>query len=196
MANSSEEASDPSPKTDALLEALLRAAPTAASGKITRRQAAGPAPLSFAQQRLWFLDQVVPGNPAYNVLRAFGLTGQLDTAVLEKSLAEIVRCHESLRTTFTAVEGRPVQMVQPVPGPGHSQRQLMPLLSRVIDLRRLPEPEQGGKIHDLMTKESRRTFDLTRGPLMRMTLLRLGEEEHVLLLVMHHIVSDLSLIHI
>jgi len=190
MANSSEEASDPSPKTDALLEALLRAAPTAASGKITRRQAAGPAPLSFAQQRLWFLDQVVPGNPAYNVLRAFGLTGQLDTAVLEKSLAEIVRCHESLRTTFTAVEGRPVQMVQPVPGPGHSQRQLMPLFSRVIDLRRLPEPEQGGKIHDLLTKESRRTFDLTRGPLMRMTLLRLGEEEHVLLLVMHHIVSD------
>ncbi|WP_434300845.1 amino acid adenylation domain-containing protein [Corallococcus exiguus] len=139
------------------------------------------APLSFAQQRLWFLDQMEPGNPAYNVPGAVWLDGALDVAALEEALREVLRRHEALRTSFREQEGGPVQVISPVPaGP----------LLEVVEV-------QGGDAAALedealrrSREEARRPFELTRGPLMRATLLRLGAHEHVLLLTLHHIISD------
>ena len=180
MNRSSKDTSELSPKTRALVEALLRVATTSPSQEITRRKAADPVPLSFAQQRLWFLDQLEPGNPAYNVLRTFRFTGRLDAAVLEECLNEIVRRHESLRTTFSVVKEQPVQVITPS----------LTLLLPIIDFSDWPEPERDAQVQQFVTKESQRAFDLAQGPLLRTTLLRLGEEEHILLLVIHHIVSD------
>ncbi len=137
-------------------------------------------PLSFAQERLWFLDQLEPGNPFYNIPAAVRLTGPLNVAALEQSLNEIVRRHETLRTTFATVDGQPVQVIAPT----------FILTLPVVDWRQLPEVEQSVEIQRLATEEAQQPFDLTNGPLLRVTLLRLGEVEHVLLLTMHHIVSD------
>ncbi|MFQ5610897.1 MAG: amino acid adenylation domain-containing protein [Anaerolineae bacterium] len=133
-------------------------------------------PASFAQQRLWFLDRMEPGSPAYNIPAALRLAGPLDVTALERSLSELVRRHETLRTTFETGQSGPVQVISP-PEP-------CPL--PVIDLRRQPETEA----RRIATEEARRPFDLRQGPLLRATLLRLGREEHILLLTMHHIVSD------
>jgi len=137
-------------------------------------------PLSFAQQRLWFLDQLKPGNSTYNIPAAMRLRGPLNVAALEQSLNEIVRRHEALRTTFASVEGQPIQIISPPE----------PFTLSIADLRQLPETEREPEARRLATEEARRPFDLAQGPLLRTTLLRLGEEEHVLLLTMHHIVSD------
>jgi len=137
-------------------------------------------PLSFAQQRLWFLDQLEPGSPFYNIPTAVRLTGPLDVAALERTLNEIVRRHEALRTTFETVDGRARQVIAPeltVPLP-------------VTDLTDLPETEREAEALQLATQEAQRPFDLARGPLLRARLLRLGREDHVALLTMHHIVSD------
>ncbi|MFZ0922507.1 MAG: amino acid adenylation domain-containing protein, partial [Candidatus Acidiferrales bacterium] len=140
----------------------------------------GDMALSFAQQRLWFFDQLEPGLPAYNIPAAVRLKGPLNLAALERSLNEIVGRHESLRTTFANVEGRPTQVIAPT---------LMIKLP-VVDLRKLPVSERETEIRRLITAEAQRPFDLSRGPLIRGTVLRLGDEEHVGLLTMHHIVSD------
>jgi amino acid adenylation domain-containing protein len=140
----------------------------------------GSFPLSFAQRRLWFLDQLDPGSPTYNVPIAFRVAGPLDKAVLEQSFNEIVRRHEALRTTFPAVDGEPIQVISPV----------LTVPVPVVDCRELPESEREAEVQRLANGEARRPFDLAQGPLLRTTLLRLGEEEHVLLLTMHHIVSD------
>jgi len=137
-------------------------------------------PLSFAQQRLWFLDQLIPGSSVYNIPVAVRLTGCLDAPALEQSLEEIVRRHEILRTVFTTVDGAPMQVVEANGAAG----------LRPVDLGELSPEERETKVLQLATDESRRPFDLTRGPLLRATLYRLDEQEHVLLLVMHHIVSD------
>jgi len=137
-------------------------------------------PLSFAQERLWFLEQLEPGNTAYNIAAAYRLRGPLDVAALERSLNEIVRCHEVLRTTFATMDGRPVQVIAPE----------MSLTLPVEDLQELPEAEREAEAQRLLTEEAQRPFDLEKGPLLRAALLRLDEEEHVLLLTMHHIVSD------
>jgi len=139
-----------------------------------------PIPLSFAQQRLWFIDQWEPGSPAYNVPAAVRLRGSLNVAALRRGLAEIVRRHEVLRTTFATVEGRPVQVIAPA----------RPVFLPVVDLRELSEAGREAKARELAVEEARRPFDLARGPLLRTILLRLGEAEHVLLLTMHHIVTD------
>jgi len=188
MNRASKDSTELSPKTRALFESLLQVAATSPSQRITRRKATGPVPLSFAQQRLWFLDQLEPGNPVYNILRAFRLTGPLDVATLEKCLNEIVRRHEALRTTFTTVDGQPVQVITPTLTLRQAQGRLLPLA--MIDLSDLPETERGAQVQQFAIKEGRRGFDLAQGPLLRTTLLRLGEQEHVFLLVMHHIVSD------
>ncbi|HKH45326.1 MAG TPA: amino acid adenylation domain-containing protein, partial [Thermoanaerobaculia bacterium] len=136
----------------------------------------GPLPLSFAQERLWFIDQWIPESPAYNIPAAVRLRGSLDVGALAAALAEIVRRHETLRTTFTAAGGRPVQIIHPglaIPLP-------------IIDL-------EGGAAEswrDLAGEEARRGFDLEWGPLLRTTLLRLGAADHVLVVNLHHIVSD------
>jgi amino acid adenylation domain-containing protein len=137
-------------------------------------------PLSFAQQRLWFLDQLVPNNAFYNTPAAVRLTGSLNLAALEKTFNEIVRRHEALRTTFVMVEGQPVQAIAPT----------LTLSIPVIDLRNLPEAEQDNQVRRLTTEEAQRSFNLSKDPLLRVTLLRLDESEYVLLLILHHIVSD------
>ena len=136
-------------------------------------------PLSFAQQRLWFIDQLEPGS-VYNFPAAVRLKGQLNVAALKLSLNEIVKRHESLRTTFTTVDGRPVQVIAP-----H-----LTMALPILDLRELPETEREAEVQRLATNEAQRPFDLAEGPLVRATVLRLGENEHVGLLTMHHIVTD------
>jgi amino acid adenylation domain-containing protein len=140
----------------------------------------GELPLSFAQQRLWFIDQLERGNSVYNFPAAVRLKGALNLVALKQSLNEIVKRHEVLRTTFAIVEGRPVQVIAP---------HLM-LTLPIVDLRELPETERETEVQRLATNEARRPFDLAEGPLVRATVLRLDENEHVGLLTMHHIVSD------
>ncbi|HEY3570928.1 MAG TPA: amino acid adenylation domain-containing protein [Thermoanaerobaculia bacterium] len=140
----------------------------------------GDPPLSFAQQRLWFLEQLQPGTATYNMPSAIRFRGALDVDALRRSLWEVARRHESLRTTFAVRGGTPVQVVAPEPAPG------LP----VIDLRWIPEDEREEAVRRLTEEEARRPFDLTAGPLIRTTLLRSGDGEHVALLTMHHIISD------
>ncbi|HVR95001.1 MAG TPA: amino acid adenylation domain-containing protein [Thermoanaerobaculia bacterium] len=135
-------------------------------------------PLSFAQQRLWYLDQLEPGSAAYNIPLAVRLAGALSIGLLEQIFTEVMRRHESLRTTFASRDGRPVQVIAPALG----------LELPVIDLSGLAERET--RARELAADEARRPFDLQRGPLLRLALVRLGERDHVLLLTMHHIVSD------
>jgi len=137
-------------------------------------------PVSFAQQRLWFLEQLVPGNPFYNVPTAVLLTGPLNVAALEQTFNEIVRRHETLRTTFRMIEGEPVQAIAP------SLR--LPL--SLADLQEFPEAEREAEVERLLTEAFQQPFELSQGPLLRVKLLQLGEAEHVLMLTMHHIVAD------
>jgi hypothetical protein len=139
-----------------------------------------PLPLSFAQQRLWFLDQFEPNNPLYNIPRTLRMTGALNIDALERSLNEIVQRHESQRTAFTTVNGQPVQVIE------SSLAIPLPL----EDLSGLPENDREGEARRLAAQEALHPFDLTKGPLLRAKLLRLAPEDHVLLLTMHHIVSD------
>ena len=165
-----------------LLQRRLQSKPgdDSTPGTIPRRPETDQSPLSFAQERMWFLDQLEPGNPAYNRPVFLRLIGRLRAAALEESLNEIVRRHEALRTSFPAVEGRPFQSVAPT----------LTISIPVVDLSNLTEAEGKEEARGLATEEARRPFDLARGPLLRAALLRLSEEEHLLLLVMHHIVFD------
>jgi amino acid adenylation domain-containing protein len=153
---------------------LARVAP------IKRATEAGPCPLSFAQQRLWFLDQLEPGSAAYNIPATMRLTAVLSVATLERTLDEVVRRHEVLRTVFISEAGQPRQVVRP-----HTSQPL-----EVIDLSHLPQAEREVEARLRAGEEARRPFDLMRGPLLRMSVLRLGAEEYALLITMHHIVSD------
>ncbi|MEW5929507.1 MAG: amino acid adenylation domain-containing protein, partial [Gemmatimonadota bacterium] len=167
-----------SAKRQALLEKILRERSRTVQEAIPRRTSDGPAPLSFAQQRLWLVDRLEPGSPAYNVPFAMRLRGVLDTAALRACLDALARRHEILRTTFAERHGGPVQVVHP-PSP-------VPLVE--LDLRGLAEAER--EAVRLVEEESLRPFDLGAGPLLRTVLLRLGDEDHVLLFTLHHIVSD------
>ena len=137
-------------------------------------------PLSFAQQRLWFLDRLSPGNPFYNLTTAMQLVGKLNVEALERSISEIVRRHEILRTRFEAIKGKPYQRILP------PHRVRLP----VIDLSHLEEPEKEERAKLLAVEEGARPFDLTRGPMLRVALLKLSEEVHLVLFSLHHIVSD------
>ncbi|WP_420128652.1 amino acid adenylation domain-containing protein, partial [Longimicrobium sp.] len=139
-----------------------------------------PLPLSFAQERLWFIDRLEPGSATYNLPAALRLTGALDQVALERSLGEIVRRHEALRTVFADVDGAPVQVIAPFGG----------FVLPVEDLSALSEADREAAIALRAGDEASRPFDLAAGPLFRAALLRLGAEDHVLLLGMHHIVSD------
>ncbi|HEX7241082.1 MAG TPA: amino acid adenylation domain-containing protein, partial [Longimicrobiaceae bacterium] len=144
------------------------------------RGVGGRQPLSFAQQRLWFLDQLEPGSPAYNVLRALRLHGPLDPAALRRALEEVVRRHDALRTTFAAVPGGAVQVVDA------EARVALP----VAELRALPGGAGERELLRLVEAEGRVPFDLARGPLLRALLLRPADGEWVLSLVVHHVVAD------
>ncbi len=140
----------------------------------------GDLPLSFAQQRLWFIEQLDPGNSVYNFPVAVRLKGSLNLAALEQSLNEIVRRHEALRTTFSMVDGQPVQVIA----------SRLNIALPIVDLTKLPELERENEVQRLVVEEARRPFDLARGPLLRARVLQLAEDEQVGLLTMHHIVSD------
>src|SRR6185369_11640533 len=137
-------------------------------------------PLSFAQQRLWFLHLIDPQSSAYNMPFALRLLGRLDIPALERTLNEIVRRHEVLRTTFDELDGEPVQLI------AAAQQLELPL----TDLSDLPPQQREGETRRLALQNALQPFDFARGPLLRASLLRLAEEEHVLSVTMHHIVSD------
>jgi amino acid adenylation domain-containing protein len=139
-----------------------------------------PTPLSFAQQRLWFLYQLTPNSPFYNVPAAIRLIGKLDQTALERSFQEIVRRHAALRTTFTTFEGQPVQVVEPD----------VKVELSVVNLPALASSEWERISQQLATTEAQRPFNLTTDPLLRITLLKFDPTEAVLLLTMHHIVAD------
>ncbi len=166
----------------ALLEQRLRRAQTQAapSESIGRRNDAGPAPLSFAQQRLWFLDQFAPGNAAYNMPDVLRLTGPLDHAALTAAINAIVGRHEILRSTFATVAEQPVQIVAPT----------LTLDLPLHDLSALPEAEREATALRMASNEAQQPFDLATGPLLRAQLLGMAEHDHILLLTMHHIVFD------
>ena len=140
----------------------------------------GNLPLSFAQQRLWFIDQLDPGNPVYNFPVAVRLKGALDLNALEQSLNEIVRRHEALRTTFSMVDGHPTQVIAPT----------LAIALPMVDLSELSEVRREAEVQTLTVAEARRPFDLARGPLLRASVLELADDEHIGLLTMHHIVTD------
>ncbi len=148
--------------------------------EIVRRSDPTNHPLSFAQQRLWFLEQLLPSVPLYTTAAAIGLSGPFDVAALLRSLNRIVARHETLRAVFLNVEGRPVQAVAP------SLILSLPL----IDLEALPAPGREGRALGLAAELVERPFDLARSPLLRTVLMRLGRERHVLSVVAHHIVCD------
>ncbi len=147
---------------------------------LTPRSREQPLPLSFAQARLWFLDQLEGENCVYNVPFFWQFSGCLQIAALEQAIREIVQRHEVLRTTFSVVDGSPIQVIHPAPK----------LTMQVLDWRQLTEEDQLRKAQQLAKKELQQPFDLSNPPLLRVKLLQLTNQSHLLLLVIHHIVCD------
>ncbi|ASS75246.1 hypothetical protein CIG75_09795 [Tumebacillus algifaecis] len=171
-----------SPEQQRLLEERLRGKKDVAERKtlIPKRPDGAPAPLSYAQRRLWFLDRLEPGNPAYNILNAVRLRGVLDAERVQQSMQKVVDRHEALRTVIVT-DGGTAQQVASASADFHWYW---------IDLTTLPEHEREGHMQGLAEAEARHSFDLAQGPLLRVTLLRMGEQEHVLFLMVHHIAAD------
>jgi amino acid adenylation domain-containing protein len=172
MADITQDSSDlSSPEKRAQLEKLLR------EKLIEPRRF----PLTFAQQRLWFLEQLYPGSPVNNIQVAMRVKGPLKAAVLEWSFNEILRRHEALRTSFSNIDGQSVQIVAPA----------LKLVLTLIEIEGGSVDEREAEVTRLINQDASEPFDLFRGPLIRVSLLRLDEQDHVLLLSLHHIVSDL-----
>jgi amino acid adenylation domain-containing protein len=164
-----------SPARRALVDEWLRSGAARRPRTVPRRASGGPAPLSFAQERLWFINQLVPGVPIHNIAFAIRFDGPILVESLEHILGEIVRRHESLRTRFPLAGERPVQVVDPPRPPAVT----------VVEVTAGPS-----EVERLVAEESRWLFDLERGPLLRATLLRLDDLDHVLIVTMHHIIAD------
>src|SRR5690349_11443535 len=171
------------PEKRELLDKLLRRKGIGASNvtPIPRRAAAESYPVSFAQQRLWVLHQLDPASPAYNMPESIRLGGPLDLRALEESLNEIIRRHEVLRTTFRTTDDGPVQVVAP-----HQNVALTH-----VDLSELPPAEREAEARRMAEIEALSPFDLGKGPVLRAQVIRLAEEDHVVLFTVHHIASDL-----
>lgn len=171
-----------SPSKKLLLEKLRQgiADRTPASRVIARRSVGGPVALSFTQQRLWLITQLTPDTAAYNMPCAVRLAGALNIDALSRSLREIVRRHESLRTTFAILNNQPVQII------ADDQALELP----VLNLSHLPADEREASASRLIAEQTHELFDLVRGPLLRASLLRLSEEDHILAVTIHHLVSD------
>ncbi|NJL35427.1 MAG: hypothetical protein HC899_00755 [Leptolyngbyaceae cyanobacterium SM1_4_3] len=137
-----------------------------------------PLPLSFAQERLWFVEQLHPGNTAYNEPAALQITGTFDLDVFQRCLAEIVRRHEILRTTFPVVQGQPIQQIAPT----------LEVPLSIIDLR--AAEQQPDAVQYWITFDAQYPFDLIQGPLWRVTVLQLGDRQGIVLFTLHHIISD------
>jgi aspartate racemase len=169
-------------RKEEILEALRdgQQAASCAPPPLVRQPRSGEIRLSFAQERLWFVDQLEPNNPAYNIPLAVRVTGPLHVGALQLALREIVRRHEILRTTCSVMNGQLVQVVCAA----------MPFRVRLIDLSGAAEVGQEAAVGRLAAEEVRRPFDLSRGPFVRACLLKLADTEHVLLLTAHHFVAD------
>jgi amino acid adenylation domain-containing protein len=170
------------PEQKALLARLLEQEGLAQSEitRIPRRDERSTAPLSYAQQRLWFLDRLVPGNPFYNVDAVVPIRAAVDAPLLESTINRIVSRHEALRTVIQEHNGEPVQRVAPA----------LHVPLTVTDLRALPPAEREAHTRRLANEEAQRPFDLATGPLIRTHLVTRTADDHVLLLTMHHVVSD------
>jgi natural product biosynthesis luciferase-like monooxygenase protein/amino acid adenylation domain-containing protein/non-ribosomal peptide synthase protein (TIGR01720 family) len=170
--------SQPHPVPEAPAVSLQAAASPPGPPPITPVPREGTLPVSFSQQRFWYLDQLEPGNAAYNDVAALRLAGRLDVKALERALGELVRRHEALRTTFGATGDGPVQSISPSGD--------FPVTHATLE----PSAGREGEIAQWMRREAQRPFDLRRGPLVRAALLRAGETEHILLFTLHHIITD------
>ena len=177
----------------ARVEAARRAGDTWAMPPIQSVSRNQPLPLSFAQQRLWFLDQLDPGTPAYNLPEALHLTGQLDISALEHTLTTLAQRHESLRTIFPLVDNQPVQVIQPAANcsftPADAARYAQ-VLNPLIDLTLLPPARRLPKATEIVNELANYSFDLAQGPLWHVAVLQLAQNEFILIIVMHHIIAD------
>jgi amino acid adenylation domain-containing protein len=182
MENVSDKKSRLSPAKRALLEQRLRGVSDSSqvTRSIPRRPQQVPVPLSFAQQRLWFLDQLLPGNSSYSVSRHVRISGAIDCQALERALNAVVERHESLRTVFRLSGNEPVQIIQP-----HHD---LPL--PLIDVSGLAEDERNQKIEKLAIEHAEIAFSLADGPLLSARLIRLSSVDHLLFISLHHIVTD------
>jgi amino acid adenylation domain-containing protein len=165
---------------DASKEATAIASTEGATARIERAQRDGPLPLTSAQLRLWFLDQLSPQSTAYSVPGAARLRGKLDAGIFKKTILEILRRHETLRTVFPSANGSPSQMVLP-PDPSSIT---------LTDLADIPLRDREAKAFEIAAADARKPFDLAKGPLFRTRLLKIDEEDHALVITVHHIVSD------
>jgi alpha-ketoglutarate-dependent taurine dioxygenase len=182
MSDLSEYLSALSPKTLALLSKRIEDKSHKAFKKqiITRRSQLNDLPLSFAQQRLWYLSQLESNSSAYNISDAIRLQGTLNLKVLKRTIEEIIRRHEILRTTFALAQGQPVQVIHSV----------VNLTMPVVDLQALSTIAQHKEVQNLAEQEAQQPFNLEQELLLRVTVLQLSSWEHIVLFTMHHIVSD------
>ena len=153
---------------------------TGALKRIPQRAAGQPPPLSAAQHQMWIIDRMNPGNPAYNIPVAYRITGPLDIGALEESFNRVIERHESWRTTFGELDGHPVQQI-------HAKCRMQ---ISITDFSHLPAEQRERESHALAAEEAVKPFDLHRLPLLRVSLFKLGENEHVILITVHHIVAD------
>src|SRR5215216_504540 len=182
MSDVSNHIADLSPEKLALLSKLLKQRNGAAQGRATipRRAETNTCALSFAQERLWFTEQWTNERAVYNIPLVLHLRGSLKLAALETCLDEIIRRHEVLRTTFVTLEGQPRQVIAPA-----SRFRLS-----VVDVSELSEAEREAESRRLLDEQSRQSFDLSTGPLFRILVVARGEEDHVIVFTMHHILCD------
>jgi amino acid adenylation domain-containing protein len=165
-----------------ILDQLTQAVPSASIPLCRVERTTDQYPLSFSQARLWFVNQLQPGTPAYNIPIAVRLTGRLNVPVLVRSIHEIIRRHEILRTSFAVVEGEPVQAIL--------AESCVTLNLPEVDLRQLPDAERQAQAQQFAIAEAQTPFDLAQPPLFRAKLLHLSAEESMLLLTLHHIIAD------
>src|SRR5215216_2155375 len=170
------------PNRQALLARLLKQSQIDLSREVImpRARESNEAPLSFAQQRLWVFLQLDPDDASYNVPQVYRLKGPLNIKALTQSFTGIVRRHEALRTTFQIVSGEPRQVIGPPE----------PIAMDVVDLSQLPRAKRDATAQRLINDEPLQPFDLTHAPLLRVKLLKLEDTDHILLMTLHHIVSD------
>jgi natural product biosynthesis luciferase-like monooxygenase protein len=173
---------DLSPEQEELLLQLLETEELETTLPIRCDRRSDEAPLAFVQEQLWLIDQLQPGNPAYNVCIHLSLSGKLDTDALQSSLARLVERHEPLRTVFREVEARPIQRIEAP----------RPVLLTIVDLSSLQGAEQERLADELARDEGKRSFDLQSGHLFRATVIQLADRSHLLLLTLHHILFDVG----
>src|SRR5262245_8389066 len=177
-----EKSSTLSPVKQALLEQRLKGVSHARiSGReIPKRPNRDSAPLSFTQHQVWVIDQLTPGNPAYNLPYGYRLRGPLNLTALEDSFNAIIKRHDSLRTTFAIKDGEPLQLIHPT----------LAIKINVTALDHLTGEERENRLQALASEESVKSFDLSCLPLIRVSLFKLGDAEHVLIINLHHVVAD------